>query len=213
MQRALRRIARLRRTGLRRALATVSAAAARPAPLDLVADRPAARRARRGHRPRSPARQRPPPAPGRPLGLGRRDLEAVQHHGHGHQRRLPEATFTWRVAGALRKRLKALGATVRMTRTANSSDLWGPCVDERGGFGAKVHADVEISLRGDGAATRRARLLRHPAGPAHGATPTTSGRPRSVSRPPYTTGCWGPDSTDPRPTAATATTYAETSAR
>jgi N-acetylmuramoyl-L-alanine amidase len=46
----------------------------------------------------------------------------------------------------------ALGATVQMTRTANSYDLWGPCVDKRGEFGAKVHADVEISLHGDGAA-------------------------------------------------------------
>jgi N-acetylmuramoyl-L-alanine amidase len=64
----------------------------------------------------------------------------------------PEATFTWRVAGALRTRLQALGATVRMTRTANSYGLWGPCVDKRGEFGAKVHADVEISLHGDGAA-------------------------------------------------------------
>jgi N-acetylmuramoyl-L-alanine amidase len=65
----------------------------------------------------------------------------------------PEATFTWRVALALRTRLTALGAKVQMTRTANSVDLWGPCVDERGEFGAKVHADVEISLHGDGAAS------------------------------------------------------------
>jgi N-acetylmuramoyl-L-alanine amidase len=65
----------------------------------------------------------------------------------------PEATFTWHVALALSKRLTALGATVRMTRTANSESLWGPCVDKRGEFGAKVHADVEISLHGDGAAS------------------------------------------------------------
>jgi N-acetylmuramoyl-L-alanine amidase len=62
----------------------------------------------------------------------------------------PEATFTWRVAKALRARLQALGATVHLTRTANSSDDWGPCVDKRGRFGAAVHADVEISLHGDG---------------------------------------------------------------
>ena len=64
----------------------------------------------------------------------------------------PEATFTWRVSKALRARLRALGATVHMTRTTNSYDEWGPCVDERGRFGAAVHADVEISLHGDGAA-------------------------------------------------------------
>ena len=65
----------------------------------------------------------------------------------------PEATFTWRVAKALRKRLRALGATVHMTRTTNSYADWGPCVGTRGRFGAKVHADVEISLHGDGAAS------------------------------------------------------------
>jgi N-acetylmuramoyl-L-alanine amidase len=64
----------------------------------------------------------------------------------------PEATFTWRTSRALKRRLEALGATVRMTRTTNSVDDWGPCVGTRGRFGAKVGADVEISLHGDGAA-------------------------------------------------------------
>lgn len=67
----------------------------------------------------------------------------------------PEATFTWRVAHALRTRLRALGATVHLTRTTNSRNDWGPCVDARGRFGARVHADVEISLHGDGAASSR----------------------------------------------------------
>ena len=40
-----------------------------------------------------------------------------------------------------------------MTRTTNSYDDWGPCVDVRGRFGAKVGADLEISLHGDGAAS------------------------------------------------------------
>ena len=64
----------------------------------------------------------------------------------------PEATFTWRTSQALKRRLEALGATVRLTRTTNSVDDWGPCVDTRGRFGASVGADVEISLHGDGAA-------------------------------------------------------------
>ncbi len=64
----------------------------------------------------------------------------------------PEATFTWRTSLALKRRLEALGATVRMTRTTNSTDDWGPCVGTRGRFGAKVGADLEISLHGDGAA-------------------------------------------------------------
>jgi len=65
----------------------------------------------------------------------------------------PEATFTWQVSLALKARLEALGATVRLTRPANSLRLWGPCVDVRGRFGARVHADAEISVHGDGAAS------------------------------------------------------------
>lgn len=65
----------------------------------------------------------------------------------------PEATFTWDTSIALKRRLEALGATVRMTRTTNSLAGWGPCVGTRGRYGAKVGADVEISLHGDGAAS------------------------------------------------------------
>jgi N-acetylmuramoyl-L-alanine amidase len=64
----------------------------------------------------------------------------------------PEATFSWRVSQRLAARLEALGATVRTTRTTNSYDDWGPCVGARGRFGAKVGADLEVSLHGDGAA-------------------------------------------------------------
>ena len=64
----------------------------------------------------------------------------------------PEATFTWRVSRRLQARLEALGATVRLTRTTNSLDDWGPCVDYRGRFGQRVGADVAVSVHGDGAA-------------------------------------------------------------
>ena len=64
----------------------------------------------------------------------------------------PEATFAWRVTRRLQARLEALGATVRLTRTTNSHDDWGPCVGTRGRFGARVGADVEVSVHGDGAA-------------------------------------------------------------
>jgi N-acetylmuramoyl-L-alanine amidase len=64
----------------------------------------------------------------------------------------PEATFAWRVSKRLRARLEALGATVRMTRTTNSYRDWGPCINRRGRFGARVGADVEVSVHGDGAA-------------------------------------------------------------
>lgn len=63
----------------------------------------------------------------------------------------PEATFAWDVALALRSRLAAQGATVVMTRSANSLAEWGPCVDVRGRLGNRVHADAAISLHGDGA--------------------------------------------------------------
>jgi N-acetylmuramoyl-L-alanine amidase len=64
----------------------------------------------------------------------------------------PEATFTWRVATRLKARLEALGATVPMTRTANSYDLWGPCTWNRGRFGARVGADFMVSIHADGSA-------------------------------------------------------------
>ena len=65
----------------------------------------------------------------------------------------PEATFTWRVTRRLASRLEDLGATVRLTRTTNSYDDWGPCVDARGRFGGRVGADLEVSVHGDGAAS------------------------------------------------------------
>jgi N-acetylmuramoyl-L-alanine amidase len=64
----------------------------------------------------------------------------------------PEATFTWRVSRRLAGRLRDLGAEVRLTRTTNSRDDWGPCIDRRGRFGARVGADVLVSVHGDGAA-------------------------------------------------------------
>ncbi len=63
-----------------------------------------------------------------------------------------EATVTWRVARAVRKRLEALGARVAMTRTRNSERLWGPCVNTRGQFGKRVAARLMVSLHADGAA-------------------------------------------------------------
>lgn len=68
----------------------------------------------------------------------------------------PEATFTWRVATRMRTRLKALGARVIMTRKANSRRLWGPCVDARGRRGNAVHADLKVSIHGDGSYARGA---------------------------------------------------------
>jgi N-acetylmuramoyl-L-alanine amidase len=61
-----------------------------------------------------------------------------------------EATFTWQVSRLLERRLVALGATVRLTRSSNSQDRWGPCVDVRGRDGNALPADLKISVHGDG---------------------------------------------------------------
>lgn len=63
----------------------------------------------------------------------------------------PEATFNWNVARLVKDQLEALGADVKMTRHSNSMRKWGPCVNERGRFGAKVGADLMLSIHGDGA--------------------------------------------------------------
>ena len=62
-----------------------------------------------------------------------------------------EATVNFRVARAVKRRLEALGARVRMTRTTNSDQRWGPCVDARGRFGRRVGARLAVSLHADGA--------------------------------------------------------------
>jgi len=63
----------------------------------------------------------------------------------------PEATFAWQVAAGVRDRLRRLGATVLMTRTDNSLEEWGPCVDRRGRLG-NASADLKLSIHGDGSA-------------------------------------------------------------
>ncbi len=62
-----------------------------------------------------------------------------------------EATVNIQLARAVTRRLRALGARVRITRVANSQRLWGPCVDTRGRFGKRVGAALMVSLHADGA--------------------------------------------------------------
>ena len=66
---------------------------------------------------------------------------------------VPEATVNFRLARAVKRRLTALGARVPMTRTTNSLQRWGPCVDARGRFGRRVGARLMVSLHADGAAS------------------------------------------------------------
>ena len=67
-----------------------------------------------------------------------------------------EASFTWDVAVRLRERLRAMGATVEMTRHGNREDAWGPCVDVRGRAGNEEHADLKLSIHADGTVAKGA---------------------------------------------------------
>ncbi|TYL44901.1 N-acetylmuramoyl-L-alanine amidase [Nocardioides sp. BGMRC 2183] len=66
----------------------------------------------------------------------------------------PEATLTWEVASLVRARLEKRGAQVVLTRSHNSVEEWGPCVDVRGRAGNPgapgPTADLKISLHADG---------------------------------------------------------------
>jgi len=64
-----------------------------------------------------------------------------------------ETTVNFRLARAVRQRLQALGARVRMTRNTNSQSRWGPCVNARGRFGKRVGARLMVSLHADGASS------------------------------------------------------------
>jgi N-acetylmuramoyl-L-alanine amidase len=69
----------------------------------------------------------------------------------------PEASFAWRVSLLLEQRLRRAGATVRLTRTSNRQDRWGPCVDARGRAGNRAGADLKVSVHADGSTARGAR--------------------------------------------------------
>ncbi len=62
-----------------------------------------------------------------------------------------EHRFTFSVAGRVKTRLEALGATVYLTRPSDRGV--GPCVNVRGKFGAKVHARLLVSIHADGSAS------------------------------------------------------------
>ena len=62
-----------------------------------------------------------------------------------------EHRFTFAVALRVKARLEALGATVYLTRSTDTGV--GPCVDVRGKFGAKVHAQLLLSIHGDGSSS------------------------------------------------------------
>ena len=85
------------------------------------------------------------------VGDGRGGRKACNTTGTATDAGYPEATLAWRVAVGVRERLRRLGATVLMTRTSNSADEWGPCIDRRGRLG-NGRADLRLSVHGDGSA-------------------------------------------------------------
>jgi N-acetylmuramoyl-L-alanine amidase len=60
----------------------------------------------------------------------------------------PEYEFTLSVAKDLQAMLQAHGATVVMVRTDSAG--WGPCITQRAKIGNDAHADIAISIHGDG---------------------------------------------------------------
>lgn len=60
----------------------------------------------------------------------------------------PEHAFTWNVARRLARLLRSAGARVILTR--HSDHGVGPCVDRRGLVAAHAHADLLLSVHGDG---------------------------------------------------------------
>lgn len=59
-----------------------------------------------------------------------------------------EYEFTLSVAKDLQALLQAQGATVVMVRTDSAG--WGPCITQRAKVGNDAHADIAISIHGDG---------------------------------------------------------------
>ncbi|MCF6376255.1 N-acetylmuramoyl-L-alanine amidase [Nocardioides KLBMP 9356] len=92
----------------------------------------------------------------------------------------PEATFAWQVSRLVARRLRALGATVVLTRHSNRQDRWGPCVDVRGRAGNAIDADLKLSVHADGSYAAGARGF-HVIAPADRA-PWTDDIFRSSSR-------------------------------
>ena len=92
----------------------------------------------------------------------------------------PEHRFTWALARLVRSRLEALGATVKLTRSNDRG--WGPCSTTRGKFGAKVHADLMISLHGDGLGASQHGFVVIRPGLVRGYTDDILSRSKTLSR-------------------------------
>ena len=125
---------------------------------------------RHRHRSRAQRRQCRERRADRPQGLDRDDVEAVQpDRDRRRESGFAEHRFNLLVSQAVKTRLEALGATVRMTRTTN--DGWGPCVDVRG------------TVRREGRARPCSSASTPTARPRAPAASTSCGRPASTAGP------------------------------
>ncbi len=92
----------------------------------------------------------------------------------------PEHRFNFAVALRVKARLRALGATVYLTRPTDTGV--GPCVDVRGRFGTKMHANLTIAIHADGSAsTHRGFYVMKP-GLVRGYTDDIVGRSSTLAR-------------------------------
>jgi N-acetylmuramoyl-L-alanine amidase len=71
--------------------------------------------------------------------------------GTGTTSGYPEHAFTFDLALRVKASLESFGAKVYLTRTTDTGV--GPCVDVRGRFGESVHADLAVSIHGDGSSS------------------------------------------------------------
>ena len=77
-----------------------------------------------------------------------RETETCDTTGTQTDSGYPEALFNWNVALYLAADLRAEGATVVLTRTANAGV--GPCVTRRAAIGNHAHANAAVSIHADG---------------------------------------------------------------
>jgi len=88
-----------------------------------------------------------------PSGNGK--MKACNSSGTATNAGWPEHTFNWLQANALADQLRALGATVVLTRENDAGQ--GPCINLRAGTANKADADILISIHADGNLSKGAR--------------------------------------------------------
>ncbi len=92
----------------------------------------------------------------------------------------PEHRFNFAVALRVKARLEALGATVYLTRPSDGGV--GPCVDVRGRFGTRMHADLTVAIHADGSASSHRGFYVMRPGLVRGLTDDILGRSAALAR-------------------------------